>query len=169
MATGQSPARVDAVDTAAYNALLHGVHRVCARLCEAIVRDGEGATKLITIQVHGGATMAQSKRIASAVAHSPLCKTAFFASDANWGRILAAIGAADTALDIQQVHLSLNDVSVVVNGARALTYQESDGDRVMQQPEITVTIHLGSGNVSTQLLTTDLSHEYVRINAEYRT
>jgi glutamate N-acetyltransferase/amino-acid N-acetyltransferase len=134
-----------------------------------IVRDGEGATKFITIEVIGGKTQAECRLVAKAVAHSPLVKTAFFASDPNLGRILAAIGYAGiTDLDVGLVQMWLGDVWVAKDGGRNPSYQEADGQRVMQAPEITVKIDLGRGDATQTMWTCDLSHEYVSINADYR-
>jgi glutamate N-acetyltransferase/amino-acid N-acetyltransferase len=134
-----------------------------------IVRDGEGATKFITIEVVGGKTEQECRLVAEAVAHSPLVKTAFFASDPNLGRILAAIGYAGiTDLDVDRVQMWLGDVWVAKNGGRNPDYQEADGQRVMQAPEITVKIDLGRGTATQTMWTCDLSHDYVSINADYR-
>jgi glutamate N-acetyltransferase/amino-acid N-acetyltransferase len=134
-----------------------------------IVRDGEGATKFISIEVTGGKTNAECRLVAEAVAHSPLVKTAFFASDPNLGRILAAIGYAGiTDLDVNRVQLWLGDVWVAKDGGRNPSYQEADGKRVMQAAEIAVKIDLGRGAAEQTMWTCDLSHEYVSINADYR-
>jgi len=146
-------------------ALLH----VAQYLAQAIVRDGEGATKFITVQVEGGRNSAECRQVARAIAHSPLVKTAFFASDPNLGRILAAVGYAGIA-DLAQsaIDLYLDDVHVATQGGRHPNYREADGQRVMQQSEITVRVLLGRGTARYTLWTTDLSHDYVRINADYR-
>jgi glutamate N-acetyltransferase/amino-acid N-acetyltransferase len=142
---------------------------VCQKLAQMIVRDGEGATKFITIQIEGGKTDAECKLVAEAIAHSPLVKTAFFASDPNLGRILAAIGYAGiTDLDVGRVQLWLDDVWVAKDGGRHPDYQEADGQRVMKQAEITVRANLGRGQATQTVWTCDLSHEYVSINADYR-
>ena len=142
---------------------------VAQQLAQAIVRDGEGATKFITIQVDGGRTAAECRQVAYAIAHSPLVKTAFFASDPNLGRILAAVGYAGIEdLDTQGIDLYLDDVHVVVQGGRHPAYQEADGQRVMQQSEITVRVVLGRGAATDTVWTCDLSHDYVSINADYR-
>jgi glutamate N-acetyltransferase/amino-acid N-acetyltransferase len=134
-----------------------------------IVRDGEGATKFISIQVIGGKTNEECRLVAEAVAHSPLVKTAFFASDPNLGRILAAIGYAGIAdLDVNRVQLWLGDVWVAKDGGRNPSYHEADGKRVMQASEIAVKIDLGRGAAEQTMWTCDLSHEYVSINADYR-
>ena len=142
---------------------------VAQQLAQAIVRDGEGATKFITIQVDGGRTAAECRQVAYAIAHSPLVKTAFFASDPNLGRILAAVGYAGIEdLNTQGIDLYLDDVHVVVQGGRHPAYQEADGQRVMQQSEITVRVVLGRGAAADTVWTCDLSHDYVSINADYR-
>jgi glutamate N-acetyltransferase / amino-acid N-acetyltransferase len=142
---------------------------VCQALAQAIVRDGEGATKFITIDVVGGASQSDCLEVAYAIAHSPLVKTAFFASDPNWGRILAVVGRAPVAtLDVQKVSIHLNDVCVVRNGGAAADYTEAQGTAVMRQAEITIRVELGQGSAIARVWTTDLSHDYVRINAEYR-
>ena len=147
------------------NALLE----ICIFLAQAMVRDGEGASKFISIAVVDGASEAESREVALTVANSPLVKTAFFASDPNWGRILAAIGRTTLPdLDIERISISLNDVKIVESGKRAENYTESEGQRVMKQEEITISISLGRGSASAVIWTCDLSHEYVRINSEYR-
>jgi glutamate N-acetyltransferase / amino-acid N-acetyltransferase len=150
---------------ALFQAMLH----VARQLAQAIVRDGEGATKFITVQVEGGRNSAECLQVAYAIGHSPLVKTAFFASDPNLGRILAAVGYAGiTDLDQTKIDLYLDDVHVAVNGGRNPTYKEEDGQRVMQQSEITVRVVLGRGASSETVWTCDLSHDYVSINADYR-
>lgn len=142
---------------------------VSRQLAQAIVRDGEGATKFITVTVEGGRTAAECRQVAYAIAHSPLVKTAFFASDPNLGRILAAVGYAGIEdLDQTQIDLYLDDVQVAVQGGRSPTYQEADGQRIMKQSEITVRVVLGRGTASDTVWTCDFSHEYVTINADYR-
>ena len=142
---------------------------VARKLAQAIVRDGEGATKFITVQVEGGKTEAECRQVAYAIAHSPLVKTAFFASDPNLGRILAAVGYAGIAdLDQSLIELHLDDVHVVTLGGRNLSYREEDGQRVMKQSEITVRVGLGRGTATQTVWTCDFSHEYVTINADYR-
>jgi glutamate N-acetyltransferase / amino-acid N-acetyltransferase len=167
--TGRSGVQI-VTDGDDYQALCAAVREVCIELAQAIVRDGEGATKFITIDVHGGRDEAECKLAAYAIAHSPLVKTAFFASDPNWGRILAAVGRAGIAdLVIERVVMHLDDVCIVRDGGRASDYQEADGQRVMQHAEITIRIELGRGTAEARVWTCDLSHDYVRINAEYRT
>lgn len=143
---------------------------VCEHLAVSIVRDGEGATKLITIQVENGGSQSECLQVAYTVAHSPLVKTAFFASDANWGRILAAVGRAGIDdLNLEAVEIYLGDVCIVREGGRAEDYREEAGMRVMAETEITVRVLLGRGNCTERVWTCDFSYDYVRINAEYRT
>lgn len=152
-----------------YQRLLAAVTDVCEELAQMIVRDGEGATKFVTIDVEGGASDADCDAVARTIAHSPLVKTALFASDPNWGRILAAVGRAPiVVLDVGRVAIWLDDVLIVERGARASRYTEADGARVMARPEFTIRVSLGAGPARARVWTTDLSHEYVRINAEYR-
>ena len=156
----------DSADAQALKAALLDVARL---LAQAIVRDGEGATKFITVQIDGGKTEAECRLAAYAIAHSPLVKTAFFASDPNLGRILAAVGYAGIDdLDQTKIDLYLDDVHVVVDGGRNPSYQEADGQRVMKQQEITVRVNLGRGTATQTVWTCDFSHEYVTINADYR-
>jgi glutamate N-acetyltransferase/amino-acid N-acetyltransferase len=162
-------APITSLDSADGQALVAAMQNVARQLAQAIVRDGEGATKFITIQVDGGKDAAECRQVAYAVAHSPLVKTAFFASDPNLGRILAAVGYAGIAdLDQTGIDLFLDDVHVAVKGGRNPSYREEDGQRVMKQSEITVRIGLGRGNASETVWTCDLSHDYVTINADYR-
>ena len=170
-ATGASGAkRVDDIDQDASRELYEAVCGVLQYLAQAIVRDGEGATKFITVAVEEGASTALCRRVAYAVAHSPLVKTAMFACDPNWGRILAAVGRALPAdADIERVRVYLDDVCVVEGGARAPGYREEDGQRVMDRDELCVRIRLGCGDRRAEVWTSDLSYEYVKINAEYRT
>ena len=149
--------------------LKQGLIDVATWLAQAIVRDGEGATKFITVRVEGGRDTAECRQVAYAIAHSPLVKTAFFASDPNLGRILAAVGYAGVAdLDQGLIELFLDDVHVATRGGRHPDYREADGQRVMKQDEITVRVLLGRGQAHDQVWTCDLSHEYVTINADYR-
>ena len=162
-------APITSLDSADGQALVAAMQNVARQLAQAIVRDGEGATKFITIQVDGGKDAAECRQVAYAVAHSPLVKTAFYASDPNLGRILAAVGYAGIAdLDQTGIDLFLDDVHVAVKGGRNPSYREEDGQRVMKQSEITVRIGLGRGNASETVWTCDFSHEYVTINADYR-
>jgi len=164
---GHAP--ITSLESAEGKALFQAMLQVARQLAQAIVRDGEGATKFITVQVEGGRTSAECLQVAYAIGHSPLVKTAFFASDPNLGRILAAVGYAGIAdLDQTKIDLYLDDVHVAVNGGRNPTYKEEDGQRVMQQSEITVRVVLGRGATSETVWTCDLSHEYVSINADYR-
>ncbi len=150
-------------------ALREAVLAVAVQLAQAIVRDGEGATKFITLQVQGGRSEAECRLAAYAIAHSPLVKTAFFASDPNLGRILAAVGYAGIAdLDQGLIEMHLDDVHVVTRGGRHPGYREEDGQRVMKHSEITVRVQLGRGAAETTVWTCDLSHDYVSINADYR-
>jgi glutamate N-acetyltransferase / amino-acid N-acetyltransferase len=152
-----------------YAALLEGIVAVAVQLAQSIIRDGEGATKFITIRAEGGRNEEECRKVAYAIAHSPLVKTAFFASDPNLGRILAAVGYAGISdLDVDKVELYLDDVQVASRGGRHPTYREADGQRVMKQSEITVRVALGRGNAAATLWTCDLSHDYVSINADYR-
>lgn len=162
-------APITSLDSAAGQALKQAMLGVAKQLAQAIVRDGEGATKFIAIQVEGGQTQAECRQVAYAIAHSPLVKTAFFASDPNLGRILAAVGYAGIAdLDQTGIDLYLDDVHVALKGGRNPNYREEDGQRVMKQAEITVRVVLGRGTASDTVWTCDLSHDYVTINADYR-
>jgi glutamate N-acetyltransferase / amino-acid N-acetyltransferase len=171
MATGAAPGpAIESEGDPRCGALRDGLDAVSRSLAQAIVRDAEGATKFITVQVEEGANPSECDRVAYAIAHSPLVKTAFFASDPNLGRILAAIGYAGIGdLDVSRVDVYLDDVLVAQGGARAAGYREEDGKRVMSRPEIGVRVRLGRGSSKTTLWTCDLSHEYVSINADYRT
>ena len=170
IATGAAGnAEITDAASADYKTLRDAVVEVSVALAQAIVRDGEGATKFMTIAVEGGKDRDECSKGGYAVAHSPLVKTAFFASDPNLGRILAAVGNSRVEdLDSSKVTLWLDDVLVAEHGGRAAGYREEDGVRVMAQPEITVRIDLGRGVASETVWTTDLSHEYVTINADYR-
>lgn len=170
IATGQAGhAPVTSLDEGDGRALREAIVDVSRQLAQAIVRDGEGATKFISVQVDGGRDEAECRQVAYAIAHSPLVKTAFFASDPNLGRILAAVGYAGIAdLDPTRIDLFLDDVLVAKDGGRHPAYQEADGQRVMKQDEITVRIDLHRGDTSTTVWTCDLSVEYVKINADYR-
>ncbi len=171
MATGQA-GNAEIADTANadYLALRDAITEVAAILAQAIVRDGEGATKFMTIRIEGGNSEEECRKVGYAIAHSPLVKTAFFASDPNLGRILAAVGYAGIAdLDTSKINLYLDDVLVAENGGRAASYQEADGNRVMQQAEILVRVQLGHGDAAATVWTCDFSYDYVKINADYRT
>ena len=162
-------AEITALDSPAGHALKAAMLDVARKLAQAIVRDGEGATKFITVRVDGGASTQECLMVAYAISHSPLVKTAFFASDPNLGRILAAVGYAGIAdLEQEKIDLYLDDVHVAIKGGRNPAYREEDGQRVMKQSEITVRVVLGRGNVSDTVWTCDFSHDYVTINADYR-
>ncbi|NAT57620.1 bifunctional ornithine acetyltransferase/N-acetylglutamate synthase [Pseudomonas syringae pv. actinidifoliorum] len=153
-----------------FEALKKAVFDVCMEVAQAIVRDGEGATKFVTVEVNGGGNHQECLDVGYAVAHSPLIKTALFASDPNWGRILAAVGRAGVPdLDVSKIDVFLGGVCIASQGCRATTYTEEQGSAVMAEAEITIRIELGRGDCSETIWTTDLSHEYVKINAEYRT
>jgi len=155
---------------ALFEALKKAVFEVCMEVAQAIVRDGEGATKFVTVQVNGGGNHQECLDVGYAVAHSPLIKTALFASDPNWGRILAAVGRAGVPeLDVSLIDVYLDSVCIASKGGRDPSYTEAQGSAVMAQEEITIRIELGRGQCSETIWTTDLSHEYVKINAEYRT
>ena len=168
-ATGKSGVEVNAESDADYAAVRQALTAAALELAQKIVRDAEGATKFMTIRVEEAGSTEEALKVAYAVAHSPLVKTAFFASDPNLGRILAAVGYAGIDdLDVSNIRLWLDDVLVAVNGGRNPSYQEADGQRVMKQAEIAVRIALGRGQVSDTVYTCDFSHEYVSINADYR-
>jgi len=170
IATGKSALpEVKAADSKAGKTLQTAISEVAIWLAQAIVRDGEGATKFITVRIEGGKSEAECKQIGYAIAHSPLVKTAFFASDPNLGRILAAIGYAGIDdLDVAALKLYLDDVLVAENGGRATSYREEDGQRVMQQSDITIRVVLNRGAANATLWTCDFSYDYVKINASYR-
>jgi glutamate N-acetyltransferase/amino-acid N-acetyltransferase len=170
MATGAKGGPVLAsARSPAYRAFSAALDEVCTVLAQSIIRDGEGATKFISVSVAQGRTTEECLQVAYAIAQSPLVKTAFFASDPNWGRILAAVGRAGLAhLDITQVDMWLDDCCIVKSGVRAPDYQESQGQRVMTKSEITVHVDLGRGRERATVWTCDLSHGYVSINADYR-
>ena len=162
-------ALIDSLDSPQGQALKAAMMGVARQLAQAIVRDGEGATKFISVRVEGGRSTDECRLVAYAIAHSPLVKTAFYASDPNLGRILAAVGYAGIQdLDQEGIDLYLDDVHVAVNGGRHPQYREEDGQRVMKQSEITVRVVLGRGQASTTVWTCDFSHDYVTINADYR-
>jgi glutamate N-acetyltransferase / amino-acid N-acetyltransferase len=162
-------APIRSLDSAAGKALKAAMLDVARKLAQAIVRDGEGATKFIAVRVEGGKTVEECLKVAYAISHSPLVKTAFFASDPNLGRILAAVGYAGIDdLDQTKIDLYLDDVHVAVKGGRNPSYREEDGQRVMKQSEITVRVALGRGSAADTVWTCDFSHDYVTINADYR-
>jgi glutamate N-acetyltransferase/amino-acid N-acetyltransferase len=170
MATGKaSNASIEVGTGEDYESFVAALSQVCLALAKMIVRDGEGATKFVTIDVRNGGSVEDCLEVAYTVAHSPLVKTALFASDPNWGRILAAVGRAPVAgIDVEQVGIDINDVAVVRGGAVADSYTEDQGKQAMAAEDIVIRIDLGAGSQSATVWTTDLSHEYVRINAEYR-
>lgn len=154
----------------AYGQLSRAVSDVCLELARAIVRDGEGATKLVEVLVEEAAHGPEARQVAYTIAHSPLVKTALFASDPNWGRILAAVGRAGLqGLDIDRVQIWLDEVCIVRDGGRAPDYTEEAGQSVMDRSELVIRVVLGRGDITSRVLTCDLSYDYVRINAEYRT
>ena len=169
IASGQGEARFDSVTAAGWDEFKAAVTAVARELAQAIVRDGEGATKFIEIAVEGGRTREECKAVGYAIGHSPLVKTAFFASDPNLGRILGAIGNAGIGdLDVTKTRLWLGDVLVSENGGRAASYGEEDGARVMKPAEIRVRVDLGRGSHAATVWTCDFSYDYVKINADYR-
>ena len=170
LASGVSGHPVESLDSQDGRRLAQGVRAVCAELAEMIVRDGEGATKLVRIRVESAADREEARRVAYTVAHSPLVKTALFASDPNWGRILAAVGRAGVSgLAIERVRIWLGEVCIVSGGGRDPGYTEQAGQAVMAADEIEIRIDLDRGRSSVQVLSCDLSFDYVKINAEYRT
>ncbi|OLS59372.1 bifunctional glutamate N-acetyltransferase/amino-acid acetyltransferase ArgJ [Pseudomonas putida] len=171
IATGKADvAEISEASGPLFDALKKAVFEVCMEVAQAIVRDGEGATKFVTVQVNGGGNHQECLDVGYAVAHSPLIKTALFASDPNWGRILAAVGRAGVPnLDVSLIDVYLDSVCIASKGGRSATYTEEQGSAVMAQEEITIRIELGRGQCNETIWTTDLSHEYVKINAEYRT
>jgi glutamate N-acetyltransferase/amino-acid N-acetyltransferase len=170
LASGKSSLpTITSTDSPAYVALRDAVTETAQTLSQLIVRDGEGATKFMTVQVEGGSSVAECRQIAYAIGHSPLVKTAFYASDPNLGRILAAIGYAGVSdLDVGKIDLYLDDVLVAKAGGRNPDYKEEDGQRVMKKAEILIRVVLGRGNAQATIWTCDLSHDYVSINADYR-
>jgi glutamate N-acetyltransferase/amino-acid N-acetyltransferase len=169
MATGKSGLLIESKESPGYEEFRSMLLETSQQLAQQIVRDGEGATKFMTVHVKGGKSLEECKLVGEAIAHSPLVKTAFFASDPNLGRILAAIGYAGILdLDVSGVQLWLGDVWVAKNGGRNPDYLEADGQRVMQESEILITVELGRGAIERTMWTCDFSHEYVSINADYR-
>ena len=166
VATGQSTAAIEGANVAVFQAALQ---EVCLYLAQAIIRDGEGATKFISVQVQGASTREEAHIVGNTVALSPLVKTALFASDPNWGRILAAVGRSPIEnLDVSQVTIWLGDTLLIQQGEPAPTYREELGQAEMKPAEITIRIDLGRGNASATVWTCDFSYDYVKINAEYR-
>jgi glutamate N-acetyltransferase/amino-acid N-acetyltransferase len=169
IATGVSALQIDSIESPEYAELEAAVIELAQFLAQSIIRDGEGATKFITVTIEGAKSVKECRKVAYSIAHSPLVKTAFFASDPNLGRILAAIGYAGVHdLDVSKLNMWLDDVWVAKNGGRNPDYQEADGQRVMKGSEITVRVDLGRGNATATVWTCDLSHDYVSINADYR-
>lgn len=169
VATGAANADMITAESSHSEIFADVVRDVCVQLAQTIIRDGEGATKFVTVNVQSAGSDAEARQVAYTVAHSPLVKTALFASDPNWGRILAAVGRAGIdQLEIEGINIHLDDVCIVRDGERAADYTEAQGQRVMDQDDIMIRIELGRGQSETSVWTTDLSHEYVRINAEYR-
>jgi len=169
MATGHSGVTLR-IGSDAMQQFMLALNDICRELAQLIVRDGEGATKFISIEVVGGRTQAECSDVAYTIAHSPLVKTALFASDPNWGRILAAVGRAGVAeLDLNAVTIHLGPVCIVKDGGRAADYTEEQGQKVMDESEITIRVNLARGEAQTTVWTCDFSYDYVRINAEYRT
>lgn len=170
VATGRSGIAIETEGSEALLAFTEALESLCLELAQAIIRDGEGATKFVEVRVEGGIDAAECDAVAYTIAHSPLVKTALFASDPNWGRLLAAIGRAGLKnLCIADVSLYLNDVLIAVNGARAPDYTETKGQAAMAADELTIRVELNRGGASGCVWTTDFSYDYVRINAEYRT
>lgn len=170
VATGQSSLPAVTADSAACRQLQAAITDICTELAQAIVRDGEGATRFVTVRVEQGRDSSECLQVAYTIAHSPLVKTALFAGDPNWGRILAAIGRAGVdKLALDAVEVYLDSVCIVRNGARAADYTEEAGQAVMDQPELTIRVLLGRGQAKEQVWTCDFSYDYVKINAEYRT
>lgn len=170
IATGSNGLTLSSDREVAYQSFNQALTDLCRELAQAIVRDGEGATKLVTICIEAGRDKAECTRAAYTIAHSPLVKTALFAGDPNWGRILASLGRAEIAdFDISRVNIYLDEVCIVQDGARAAEYTEEQGTRVMARSDITIRVELGRGDAKDQVWTCDLSYDYVRINAEYRT
>lgn len=170
MATGAANSRLLSPSHPEWGQFVEAVERVALHLAQAIIRDGEGATKFIEIQVGGGTTVDDCRRVGFTVAHSPLVKTAFFAGDPNLGRILAAVGRSKiTGLDMQKVSFYIGELAVVERGNPSMQYEESQAVAIMAEEDVTIKIDLGLGEESARIWTTDLSYDYVKINAEYRT
>ena len=170
VATGKCAAPAIAKADVNYEQFCNAVSDVCIQLAQAIVRDGEGATRFVTVAVDSGRNRDECLGVAYTIAHSPLVKTALFAGDPNWGRILAAVGRAGIAdLDLGNIHIYLDDLCIVRDGGRAPGYTEAAGQQVMDRKEITIRVVLNRGDSAEQIWTCDLSYDYVKINAEYRT
>ncbi len=171
IATGKAGnAEINSLDSTEAQIFSQALNDLSRYLAQAIVRDGEGATKFISIAVHGGADAAECRQVAYTIAHSPLVKTALFASDPNWGRILAAVGRSGLDnMDLSKINIALDEVQIVAGGQPATDYTEARGQAVMDQSEITIHVSLGRGNAEDLVWTCDFSYDYVKINAEYRT
>ncbi len=170
LATAQGPLTITSADTTALKKFQDCLNEVCLHLARAIIRDGEGATKFVTVQVERGHDEEECLQVAYTIAHSPLIKTALFASDPNWGRILAAVGRSGLdELDINRIRIYLGDVCIVEDGGVAGSYTEEQGQNIMNATDILIRVVLNRGNEVATIWTTDLSYEYVKINAEYRT
>ncbi|WP_444901093.1 bifunctional glutamate N-acetyltransferase/amino-acid acetyltransferase ArgJ [Microbulbifer sp. SSSA007] len=170
IATGATGSQIENSEDRAYSALMGAITQLHIELAKAVVKDGEGATKFVTVQVEGAGSSAEALRVAFEVGESPLVKTALYASDPNWGRLVMAIGnAIPGSLDTTKVNIYLDQVQVVEAGGRSVNYLEEQGEQVFSKPEFTIRIELGRGNCSEHVWTCDFSHEYVTINAEYRT
>lgn len=169
MATGQSGINFSDHGDASFKVFVEALNSVFEYLAQAIIRDAEGATKFVSLNIINASSETDARKVAYTIAHSPLVKTALFASDPNWGRILAAVGRSGISLDIDNIEIYLDDVCIVKNGGRASSYTEQQGQAVMSQEEITITVDLHQGTESALIWTSDLSYDYVKINAEYRT
>lgn len=168
IATGRAGNETISSKNANYQAFSQALQQVCLYLAQAVIRDAEGATKFITLEVNAAASIEDARQVAYTVAHSPLVKTALFASDPNWGRILAAVGRSGVEFELDKIQIYLDDVCIVSNGGRDAVYTEEQGQRVMKQSEILIRIDLNNGDQQARIWTSDLSYEYVKINAEYR-
>jgi len=169
MATGKSGVQIKA-GSAGFEEFSQALNELCVNLAKGMIRDGEGATKLINIEVSGGSSDQECLDVAYTIAHSPLVKTAFFASDPNWGRILAAVGRAPVDnFELDNVDIFLDEICIVEHGGRSISYTEEQGQKVMDRDEITVRVELARGTAQANVWTCDFSYDYVRINAEYRT
>ena len=168
IATGQSDMDEITTENDHYGLLSTAITEVFEYLAQAIIRDGEGATKFITLDVVNALSEKDARTVAYTIAHSPLVKTALFASDPNWGRILAAVGRSGVEMDLDRIEIYLDEVCIVNNGGRASTYTEEQGQTVMSRDEINIKVVMNNGTEHARIWTTDLSYEYVKINAEYR-
>ncbi len=168
IATGQAGNEPITLNSENYQQLAQLINEVCLYLAQAIIRDAEGATKFVELQVNTARSVDDARQVAYTVAHSPLVKTALFASDPNWGRILAAVGRAGVDFDINKIQIYLNDICIVSKGGRDSAYTEEQGQKIMQQQEITIRIEMQTGEHSACIWTSDLSYDYVKINSEYR-